>query len=80
VQVEGIRFPQPEIRMAFKIQSLSVDLVIGDRQFCGVQASTPSPKMVQGTFPFTPTGREGHEHDKVLAAAKAVLQQALNEL
>ena len=38
------------------------------------------PKMVQGTFPFSPSGGEGHEHDKVLAAAKAILQQAANEL
>jgi len=71
---------QPVIPMAFTISTLSVDLQNGTANFAAFdQASTP-PKMVQGTFPFTPAGGEAREREKVLAAAKAVLQQAANEL
>jgi hypothetical protein len=66
--------------MAFTIANLSVDLQNGTANFAAFdQASTP-PKMVQGTFPFIPGGGEAHERDKVLAAAKAILQQAASEL
>jgi hypothetical protein len=67
--------------VTFKIQSLSVDLVNGTANFAAFDQASQPPTMVQGTFPFTPAGGgEGHEHDKVLAAAKAVLQQAASEL
>jgi len=74
---------QPEIRVAFKIQNLSVDLVNNTANFAAFdQPTTPGAlgTMIQGNFPFTPTGGESHEHDKVLAAAKAALQRCLNEI
>ena len=67
--------------MAFKIQTLSVDLLNGTANVVAMDQSTPLQiKLVNAQFPFTPSGGEGHEKDKVVAAAKAVLQQALNEL
>jgi hypothetical protein len=75
--------PQPKIPVAFKIQSLSVDLVNNTANFAAFdQPTTPGTQgsMIQGNFPFTPTGGEGREHDKVLAAAKAALQKCLNDI
>ena len=68
--------------MAFKAQQINVDLlnkqatvVAYDQPFTG----GPAP-MVQITFPFDPPPSEGMEKDKALAAAKAILQKAANEL
>lgn len=67
--------------MAFKIQNINVDLMNGTANVVAVDQSTqPQIKVVNAQFPFTPSGGEGHEKDKVVAAAKAVLQQALNEI
>jgi hypothetical protein len=67
--------------MTFKIQTLSVDLMNGTANVVAVDQSTqPQLKVVNAQFPFTPSGGEGHEKDKVIAAAKPVLQQALNEI
>jgi hypothetical protein len=69
--------------MVFKLQSLSVDLVNKTANFAAFdQPTAPATlgSMIQGTIPFTPTGGEGREQDKALAAAKAALQQCLNEI
>jgi hypothetical protein len=74
---------QLEIPVTFKIQNLSVDLVNGTANFAAFDQPTPPAiqgAMVQGTFPFIPSGGEDHERDKVLAAAKAALQKCLNEI
>lgn len=69
--------------MAFKIQNLSVDLVNNTANFAAFEQPIPPAThglMIQGNFPFTPSGGEGREHDKVLAAAKAAIQKCLNEI
>lgn len=67
--------------MAFKIQNINVDLINGTANVIAVDQSTqPQLKIASIQFPFTPSGGEGHEKDKVIAAAKAALQQALNEI
>ena len=67
--------------MAFKIQNINVDLMNGTANVVAVdQATQPQIKVVNAQFPFIPSGGEGHEKDKVIAAAKATLQQALNEI
>ena len=69
--------------MAFKVQNLSVDLVNNTANFAAFdQPVSPATQgsMVQASFPFTPNGGEAHEHDKVLAAAKAALQRCLNDI
>jgi hypothetical protein len=70
--------------MAFDVQNLSVDLIHGQATLVAFDQSPPPagqpPKMIQVTFPFDPPHQEGKEKDKAIAAAKAVLQQALNEI
>lgn len=74
--------------MAFVIQNINVDLMHGQANLVAVDNPPPSssgqqpplPKMVQVSFSFDPPNREGKEKDKAIAAAKAVLQQALNEI
>lgn len=67
--------------MAFKVQVASVDLMGGTANVVAFDQLPAGPaKVVNIQFPFTPSGGEGHEKDKVIAAAKVVLQQALSEL
>lgn len=74
--------------MPFVVQNISVDLMHGQATLVAFDQPPPPapgqqpqlPKMVQLNFPFNPPGQEGMEKDKAIAAAKAVLQQALNEL
>jgi hypothetical protein len=67
--------------MAFKIQVASIDLMGGTANVVAFDRSTSgSAKAVNIEFPFISSGEEGHAKNKVIAAAKAVLQQALNEL
>jgi hypothetical protein len=67
--------------MAFKVQVASVDLMGGTANVVAFDQPTSGPaKAVNLSFPFTPSGGEGREKDKVIAAAKAVLQQALSEI
>lgn len=67
--------------MAFKVSVASVDLMQGTANVVAFDQPTTGPgKTLNVQFPFTPSGGEGQEKSKVLAAAKAVLQQALNEI
>ena len=71
--------------MAFVIQTLSVDLIHGQASLVAFDQSKPrpgqEPKMVQVSFPFDPpNSSEEKEKDKAIEAAKAALQQALNEV
>lgn len=71
--------------MAFKVQTVSVDLMQGSAVVVAFDQPPPSPtpnpgKMVQIQFPFSPPHSEGREKDAVIAEAKRVLQQALNEI
>jgi hypothetical protein len=67
--------------MAFKVQNISVDLMNNTASFVAFDQADPQhTKIVQCTFPFTPPAKEGKEKDHAIAAAKAVLQQALNEI
>jgi hypothetical protein len=71
--------------MAFKLQSVNVDLMSGMANVSAIDQSMPPStppkfKSVNIQFPFTPSGSEAHERDQVVAAAKAALQQALHEL
>jgi hypothetical protein len=59
---------------------LSPDLINGTGIFFASDNAATPPKMVQGTFHFTPRGGEAVELNKLKAAAKAVFQLALNEL
>ena len=66
--------------MAFKFSMLSPDLINGIGNFAAFDQESIPPLTVQGSFHFKPTGCESVEMDKLKAAAKAVLQKALNEL
>ena len=68
--------------MAFKVQNMSVDLINHQATVWAIDQFDPTKpaKTVTIQFPFTPPPSEGSEQGKVLAAAKAVLQQALNEI
>jgi hypothetical protein len=68
--------------MPFKVTNINVDLM---SSFANLVAMDQPPqggqaKMVQVSFPFDPPAKEGKEKDLALAAAKALLQQALTEL
>jgi hypothetical protein len=67
--------------MAFKVQTINADLMNGTANVVALDQSTqPQVKVINVQFPFTPPGHEGQEKDKVVVAAKLVLQQALNEI
>lgn len=74
--------------MAFVIQNISVDLIHGQANLVAFDnpplpaagQQPQQPKILNVSFPFDPPNHEGKEKDKAIAAAKAVLQQALNEL
>jgi hypothetical protein len=73
--------PTMEILMAFKVQVASVDLMQGSANVVAFDQPASGPaKAVNLTFPFVPSGGEGQEKERVIAAAKLVLQQALNEI
>jgi hypothetical protein len=70
--------------MAFAVRNLSVDLIHGQANLFAIDDTSPvpghAPKTVQVGFPFDPPNHDGTENDKAIAAAKAVLQQVLNEI
>ncbi len=67
--------------MAFTIQNINVDLRNHTANLVAVdQSSQPQIKVVSVQFPFNPPPSETREEDRAIAAAKAILQQALNEL
>jgi hypothetical protein len=68
--------------MAFKVQNMSIDLMNHQATVWALDQFDPAKpaKTVTIQFPFTPPPSEASEQGKVLAAAKAVLQQALNEI
>jgi hypothetical protein len=73
--------------MAFVLQNVNIDLMSGMANVGAVEQIPPTQpgqpakiKAFNVQFPFTPSGGEAHEKEKVVAAAKAVLQQALKEL
>jgi hypothetical protein len=45
-----------------------------------VSTDPQHPKTLQHNFPFDPPNKEGKEKDLAIAAAKAFLQQAANDL
>jgi hypothetical protein len=73
---------QLEIPMTFKVQVTSIDLMGGTANV--VAFDQPTTSVPGGTlnlqFPFTPSGGADHEKEKVIAAAKVVLQQILTEI
>lgn len=71
--------------MAFKVTMINVDVLNKTAQVVAIdQAPLPLPggmqNMVQANFRFDPPPSEAMEKDKAIAAAKAVIQQALSEL
>jgi hypothetical protein len=67
--------------MAFAIQNLNVDILNHTANLVAVdQSSQPQLKVVSVQFPFNPPHAEVQEKDQAIAAAKAILQQALNEI
>lgn len=68
--------------MAFKVSNMNIDPLNHQATVVALDQFDPTKpaKMVQVQFPFTPPPSEATEAAKVIAAAKAVLQQALNEL
>jgi hypothetical protein len=67
--------------MAFVVSNINVDLMNRTANLVAADYSDPQhPKQVQVMFPFDPPPAEGKEKDKAVAAAKALLQQAANEI
>jgi hypothetical protein len=66
--------------MAFKVQVASVDLIQGSANVVAFDNSTQPNKAVNIQFPFTPPHSEGKEKEAVIAEAKKLLQQAMNEI
>jgi hypothetical protein len=67
--------------MAFKVQNINVDLMNATANILAVDQTDPQhPKVVTVNFPFDPPSKEGKEKDLAIAAAKAILQQAANEI
>jgi hypothetical protein len=68
--------------MTFKVQNMSVDLMNHQATVWVMDQFDPTKpaKTITVQLPFTPPPSEASEQAKVLAAAKAVLQQALNEI
>jgi hypothetical protein len=64
----------------FKVQVASVDLMQGSANLVAFDNAIQPAKVVNVQFPFTPPHSEGKEKDAVIAEAKKVLQQALNEI
>jgi hypothetical protein len=68
--------------MTFKVSQAMVDVINKNANVVLTeQPQGPGPaRMVQTTFPFDPPPAEAAEKDRVIAAAKQVLQQALNDI
>ena len=83
VRLYNINIPTGDA-MAFKVQTINVDLMTRQANLVAFDQSPPAPghapKMIQVNFPFNPPSREGDEKAQAIAEAKAVLQQALNEI
>ena len=65
--------------MAFKVTSANVDLVVGTATLVATDLSSMQVpiSVIQVQFPFQPNGTIG---ERVIAEAKRVLQQAIDEL
>jgi hypothetical protein len=70
--------------MTFKVQVASIDLMGGMANVVAFdQPTTPTPGPAASfnlQFPFAPSGGADHEKEKVIAAAKVVLQRVLTEI
>jgi hypothetical protein len=71
--------------MVFKLSQAATDIVSGFATVTALDTPPPGPgagppKMVQAHFPFTPPVHEVDELKQMVAAAKVVLQQAINDL
>jgi hypothetical protein len=67
--------------MAFVVQNINVDLMGHTANVvCIDQSAPPQIKVVSIQFPFNPPHSEAHERAQAISAAKAVLQQLLNEI
>ncbi|MBB4383551.1 hypothetical protein [Bradyrhizobium sp. SBR1B] len=67
--------------MAFKVQNINVDLINATATLIAVDQADPQhPKIITAQFPFDPPHSEAREKDQAIAAAKAILQQAPNEI
>jgi hypothetical protein len=65
--------------MAFKVTGANVDLVVGTATLVATDlSSVQTPiSVIQVQFPFQPNGTD---EERVIAEAKKVLQQAIDEL
>jgi len=66
--------------MAFTVTNLNVDLKNNTANLVAIDQGTTSSKVVQVQFPFDPPAAEAREQGRAIAAAKAILQQCLNEI
>lgn len=67
--------------MAFKVSNAMIDVINGSGNVVAFDTPPNGPnKTVQISFPFNPPPAEGKERDRLIAEAKKVLQQALNEI
>lgn len=70
-----------KVQMAFKVQNINVDLINATATLIAVDQADPQhPKIITAQFPFDPPHSEAREKDQAIAAAKAILQQAPNEI
>jgi hypothetical protein len=67
--------------MAFTVQTATIDLVGSSATLVATDVSNigATTSLLRIEFPFDPD-TQGKERDLVVAAAKVVLQQALNEI
>jgi hypothetical protein len=65
-----------DMQLAFKVQTLTVDLNSGMANVVAIDQTTQPFKVVNVQFPHA----EGQDKNQILAAAKVILQQAINEL
>lgn len=68
--------------MAFKVQGMNIDPMNHTANVWLLDQFDPTKpaKTINVQFPFVPSPSEATEQAKVIAAAKATLQQALNEI
>lgn len=68
--------------MTFKAQNMSIDPMNHQATvwFMDQYDPTKPAKMITVQFPFSPPPSEATEQAKVVAAAKAALQQAVSEI
>jgi hypothetical protein len=71
--------------MVFKLNQAAIDLFSGFATVTAQEQTPPGPtgerfKMVRVEFPFTPPAAEANELQQMVTQAKALFQQAANDL